>query len=459
MSGHDKSRIPFSDIAVDWMQQKKSIPWVANTINDIRVHTTPECCEHLDILDRYLRRGQVWGSKDECTSSPFTWGRQWEASQSSADSPVTMQVPSCSTIAVLKSACDVCICNQASDTLSLTARMSTSLSSSIHKDIESQWWWEWLNYLAPCSNNGYLNFWHQWCSRLAQDLAAQLAACPSSHRSYIQETLTIWADAWWRDGNRPQGWWEWNARIHESKAIAVCFMSCTVWPVGLVDRWISNTVLFKFTIHFLLLHSWILPINVVIHFSMCLASYIMASIKGHHAITWLTWNSQERQLNVLYVLKVQHFVRAAKGEKFSHYIIGDQYSLWCIDRFPGLFKNTKWLHQEYQTFARQCEPCQLCHLVQYLNIFRVQKRGTDSLKLTTRHKCKIYLRRHHLGMTNQMTTVDLYEVCRGCFRQRIGTLRQRTKTPVGKCSFAEETRNSTCIWCMAAKYPLQRYWC
>jgi hypothetical protein len=56
MSDKDKSRIPSSDIAVNRMQQEQSIPGVANIINDIRASITSECCDQLDILDRYFRR-------------------------------------------------------------------------------------------------------------------------------------------------------------------------------------------------------------------------------------------------------------------------------------------------------------------------------------------------------------------------------------------------------------------
>jgi hypothetical protein len=56
MSDHDKSRIPFSDIAVNRMQQEQSIPGVANIIDDIRAPITSESCEPLDILNRYLRK-------------------------------------------------------------------------------------------------------------------------------------------------------------------------------------------------------------------------------------------------------------------------------------------------------------------------------------------------------------------------------------------------------------------
>jgi hypothetical protein len=63
MSDQDKSRIPSSDIAVNLMQQEQSIPGVANTIDDIRAAITSECCDQLDILDRYLKRGQVWRCK------------------------------------------------------------------------------------------------------------------------------------------------------------------------------------------------------------------------------------------------------------------------------------------------------------------------------------------------------------------------------------------------------------
>jgi hypothetical protein len=60
MSDQDESRIPSSDIVLNLMQQEQSIPGVANIINDIRAAITSECCDQLNILDSYLKRGQVW---------------------------------------------------------------------------------------------------------------------------------------------------------------------------------------------------------------------------------------------------------------------------------------------------------------------------------------------------------------------------------------------------------------
>jgi hypothetical protein len=119
------------------MQQEQSIPGVANILNDIRASITSEFCDQLDILDRYFRRGPVWQCKMNVPHR-LSHGGDNEKHQSSAVSPVTTQVPSRSTSAALKSAYDVCVCDQASDTLSLNARTSTSLGSPIHRDIEYQ---------------------------------------------------------------------------------------------------------------------------------------------------------------------------------------------------------------------------------------------------------------------------------------------------------------------------------
>jgi hypothetical protein len=95
---------------------------------------------------------------------------------------------------------------------------------------------------------------------------------------------------------------------------------------------------------------------------------------NHCAVTWPTWNSQEHQWNVLYVLENQRFACAAQGERFSNYIAGDWRSLWRIDSrgYSRIPNATDQLRQGYQTSARQGECRQPCHLAQYLNTSLVQ---------------------------------------------------------------------------------------